>query len=116
MTLGTGDYVVIAGLLATIVGVPLTLVVANLRSLAARVDRTDERIDHAERRIAEINEAKVDKREWLRVEHGTRQKVDGVAQAVSELSSKLEAEWGMAAAMNRVAEGITRIAEGKHAD
>jgi len=104
MTLTLGDYAVIAALLSTIVGMPVTMLGMSVKGLHKRVAKTEEQLDG-------LKEDKVNKKDWLRVEMSTRQKVDTVSEKLTALSSRLEAEWGMAAAMSRVGEQIGKLVE-----
>lgn len=92
--------------LAVLNGVPLTLLLILLRNNTRRIDRIETRLD-------EVEDNKVAKRDWMRESISTRDKVDQAIERLAGIDSKLDAEFGMSAALNRVADSMSRLAEKK---
>ncbi len=100
VSLGLGDYTVIAGMLAATTG-----------SLLFYLKTLTRRVEVVERRADKVTEDKVDRRDWLREALSTRAKVDHLSEQLVGIDRKLDAEWGMAAAVNRVADRIAAAME-----
>lgn len=106
MALELGDYAVIGGMLVAIATITTKLMSFYLKSL-------NERITVVETRVREVEDKKVDKRDWLRDLISTRSKIDKVSEQIAGVHSKLDAEFGIAAAMNRLADSVGKMTERK---
>lgn len=99
-------------LLIAIVGMPLGVVVLYLKTIRGEMlhfhGLIGRRIDDHEVRLRVVEEEKIDKNDWLRAEFATRQKVDKVSEKITALQARIESEFGMAAAVNRLADEITK--------
>lgn len=126
-----GDWAAIAG----IAGAPMALVALYLRSLrselltaqasmAKRIDaherevgelRTEmrERADKLDADIRLVDEAKAGRKDWLREVMTSRAKLDRIGEEVAAVSAKLDTQFGVGAAVNKLADTLGRMVETK---
>jgi len=120
----TGDYLAIAGLLGAFVGVPGGILVLMLKGLRSdyvamsadmKVYRTETRaeLNAVRERIAEVEQAKVDQKDWIRVATSQMNRMNRMSEQLSELSGKLDATMGVGAGIGRIAAAIERQGETK---
>ncbi len=105
--------------LVTGVGVPLALFMLNgIRTQASkrnteidgRFEKLEKRIVEMERsiesRVRDVEEKKADKQAWMRETINAGAKMDYVSQQIAELKGRYDSEFGVAAAVNRLADSL----------
>lgn len=106
MTL-TGEDI---GLLATIVGVPWSVLSLYLRAMrkeaTERSAAIERRVETLEQEFREATERFANKRDWLREAVSTREKVDAVGRQIADLGARFDANYGIAASINTLAEAL----------
>jgi len=131
ITLSLADYGVIAGMLATFVGVPLAIFRAMLGSLDKRLKvKADTHVvaelvkakadAHAvtelDKRLTRLQGDAVSKLDWLREVVTNRKKLDGIAEQVASLTGRIDERIGMGAAVQSIATSLKAMTEGKPYD
>ena len=103
---------ILATLITVLIGTPLGILIYQTRSMRTETREFREElkaeIGALDDRVSVIEREKADKRDWVRESLSTRAKIDRVLEGVAELKGKIDSEFGVAAAINRVAE---RMAE-----
>lgn len=111
VSLSLSDFAVIGGMLLAMT----TALLFNIKTLNRRVEAVEQHArdvnDKVEERSRELEDKKVDKKDWLRVTLSTRQKVDHLGEQLLKIESKLDADFGMSAAVNRLADGVIKAME-----
>lgn len=117
MALSGGDYLAIAGLLAAFLGLPGMILIGLVRglskSLDAAITRVHERIDQVDQKVAALDGAKIDRKDFLREVIGSRQKLDRVSEQIAGINGRLDAEFGVGAAINNLAGHVGKLLESK---
>lgn len=116
MNFGAGDWAAIAG----IAGTPMALVALYLRSLRAELlalqtalsKRLDDHDEHIESIRRELDE-KASRKDWLREVMTSRGKLDRIGEEVAAVNAKLDTQFGVGAAVNRLADTLGRMVETK---
>lgn len=113
-TLSLGDYGAIGAMFAAVAGITTTLLIANIRGLGQRIDVIEHRVAKVERYKAdaealtqglrELAKGKADKHEFGRENILARDKMGELGQQLARLDAKLDANFGIAAAVNRLAD------------
>jgi len=103
-------YLAIAGLMAACITLPAVIIGYILH--AVRQDLSEVRTTTArsmellEGRLRELDENKVDRRDWLRSEASAANRIDRVCTKIDELSGKLEGGLLIASNVERLAESL----------
>ena len=92
VTLALADYAIIVG----ITSVPTTMLIVNLKMLAARFTML-------ENRVQRLEDEKLNRVDFLRSEVSGKLKLDRMAEAIAAIDAKLDMEFGIATAVNRLA-------------
>lgn len=111
ITLTLGDFAAIAGLLATIVGVPSMLAAAYLKRHAQDLAAIGRRVGRVEGQVLDLTKEKVDVKAWAREMISTRSKVDAVLRQLAELGGKLDGSVGIAGAIKDLGQQIRQATE-----
>ena len=120
VALELGDFAVIGALLlgsTSLVLFGVKMVARNLEKVETRVEAVEKdkasgrRMQVVEVKVEGLEDKKVNQGEWLRESRSTRAKIDHVGEQVSEMSGKLDAQMGIGAGINRLAENLATIAE-----
>ena len=113
VTLTWGDLGAVALMMVTVAGAICTWlrqVVTESREFRKAFEQRLEKVEEAVQRLVDD---KADKDDFLRESMNARKVMGGIAEKVVRIESRLEAEFGMGAAMERVADCLTRILEKK---
>lgn len=112
MTLTLADYAAIAGMMVAIIGLPLGVLGWQMRNMSAAIETHDKRIREIEtrhdERFREIEAEKVDKKDWIRESMSVRTKIDAMTSKLAAIDAKIDASYGVGAAINRLAERMER--------
>jgi len=106
------DFSLIAGVLGVVVGGPIMLLVSNIKGLrienhAFRDDMKTE-IEKLDHRVSLIEQHKVSHADWVRVTVSHQNRQEKISQQIAELNGKVEASFGIAAGITRVAAALER--------
>jgi len=115
MTLTSGDYLTIAGLLAAFMTLPGTIIILMLTGL--RADNVKFRAEIREAlatldvRITQVEQNKLGREDWIRVTASQTNRLNRVSEQLAELSGQMNAQFGTSGALNRIADVIEKRAE-----
>lgn len=109
MVLSGGDFAGMAGVIAASLAVPFTMIVFSLKALTRRVEQI-------ETRVAQVERTKTDKHDWAREAAVTRNKLDQLGTQIAALTGKIEATFGIGAAISRLAEEMARTRKDSHGE
>lgn len=115
MALGLGDYGLIAGMLVGVTSVVVLLVQGNIKALTGMITTLGGRVDRVEDQIKEVSKAKADKHEWARETLLARTKMEKLGAQIERLDAKLDANFGIAANVGRLADELVKLRETPHA-
>lgn len=113
MTLTVGDYAAIVGILSVFVGIPNMWWLFSFRGVHARIGRVEKgvekRLSVVDTRIEELDKGKTDKASWAREVLQARRSTEEMGKQLTAIATKLDANVGMVAVANRIAEEIGKL-------
>ncbi|MEK6675563.1 MAG: hypothetical protein AABZ47_07905 [Planctomycetota bacterium] len=104
MTLSIGDYAALVSILA----VALTgarFLILPIQQGVAKIGDEQRRQDA---RLTSLEKDKVDRVDWAREVLRSSERLDRVSEAIAKIDGKLDANYGMTGAVNRLAEVMAR--------
>ncbi len=73
------------------------------KEFETRISRLEDRTDE---RLREVERDKLDVREWVRVSTSSREKMDQIITGLARLDARIDAEFGVASSIDRLAETL----------
>jgi hypothetical protein len=112
-----GDYAALAGMILACVGTPLGLLMAQTRTMhrenrAALADLRGE-VAKLDERLVDVETQKVSHGDWVRVTQSQVSRLNRMSEQMAELGGKLDATIGIAPGVQRIADALSRRAEGE---
>ncbi len=104
VTLTIADWGVLGTMLLALGGAITTLVLFTSRSQTRRIEVVEEQ-------ARQLVKDKTDKHEWARELHASRERMDEVSTAITQIGSKLDANFGVAAVAAQIVDELRQLRE-----